>query len=1285
MSVQELFQPQAVLWGQAYETLVKRGVLTRLLEEGLLEVDDPRLAAWRSVRLANVTGALRRELDLLDVAAQEVVEAGVEHLALTAFGSGYTAMREYLKPLRGKLATGKLRLRGLYCPLAMPGEHANNEETRDRARAEFAAALAIRGAVDRVWTDKGMPARSDFTLWLSGEAAEDQLLVQEYSFDMVGDLPDFRTEGAHLEELLNHRRLIETRGVFARVAAEVDGESFALSEDIKNHLLALTAENKPLYKLCQACGYVESTEAVLRAAGLLTKPCVVRALAITPNGLESLAAKFGEPGAQDPRRALMGQMATAYRQATKPADNNSEQLTAKVQAAFLAVFRRLPKSLRDGLKPLKGDPTPGQEFAFEFTETMPNLVNPACKFSITDALTLVDESMESAEYFGKGAKAAIEPALLELSRSGEVTLRDLHAATIVAGLRSAPKGVVSIVALEGNPGIGKTTAVMRDLGARKDGYLFAYLSPRVVINREVTDKMARNDGELTGTLTLTTNAELIASTERWYKAQVELGRAPKRRVQAAVVVDGVPDLQTPNGSTLFLTPEQEAEIESAHAGSRISKTTLSEHEDLVQERSLPGVLSTMAEATRELLEENPGVNRVVLTAALQGFRDKGGGKTTLQALSKIFKNSKSETKAGLEERRRFARRHPTIFVMVDELAGDGAGAPFVNEVARWLQQEFVTCFEDHGEPSPFTVVLIVSDASLANDVVLDRYLNAGGRTPDKVLISPSAGARPFRMLVNQVKVGGIRRPVLHVMTNSFPARTLDVTYKVRLNPVSLEAKDGVIPSPRKAIRESCGEMQLQSALTEILAALAKGAAQVIYFQQDKQFLGDLRALLLKDGEHGLVPGDIAILDSSVPGAKRKQLVEPENRDRTRVFLMTSSGARGVSFPKTDWIIAHVPRFSPECALMEISQLVYRGRGQYVDEHGNRVSGDDVPRHLVMLIDDFQVTDAGPNPRQWLRQSMDLMTLLVMLRATLFTRMTGDSGLHQPIAFVPVGGTGLAELVVAMSQFVRDFLRECDVYLRRHDDQERVSLVKRAQGNVLELFGNAHLKGTAIKGGDGRSFARPDEVNRLLKAATTAISPLVSMPAGSVIPDHTYFGGPLVYENWASFDKTEIFSFEGHETQTQARSRQLFAQLLAIRDDSDFPANLRKPAASLWQLLAREKPDAANEFYTTKLMRSPNTWLALPVGYAQFMKSGEDRLPYRCEEPEEWHQALASAVLGGSTVVPAIPKYEAFPWAASIGKTDPLGFDQVFDDRYFMASSELNLLNTLLLASGGDEA
>ena len=49
-------------------------------------------------------------------------------------------------------------------------------------------------------------------------------------------------------------------------------------------------------------------------------------------------------------------------------------------------------------------------------------------------------------------------------------------------------------------------------------------------------------------------------------------------------------------------------------------------------------------------------------------------------------------------------------------------------------------------------------------------------------------------------------------------------------------------------------------------------------------------------------------------------------------------------------------------------------------------------------------------------------------------------------------------------------------------------------------------------------------------------------------------------------------------------------------------------------------------------------------------------------------------------MPPLPKYESFPWAAAVGDVSPLKLDLVFDDRYFMASNEMNLLNTLLLAN-----
>ncbi|WP_343627997.1 hypothetical protein [Comamonas aquatica] len=186
---------------------------------------------------------------------------------------------------------------------------------------------------------------------------------------------------------------------------------------------------------------------------------------------------------------------------------------------------------------------------------------------------------------------------------------------------------------------------------------------------------------------------------------------------------------------------------------------------------------------------------------------------------------------------------------------------------------------------------------------------------------------------------------------------------------------------------------------------------------------ELRMRMAEHQGFGLNLDNVQILDSSVPGYRRRELVDPKVRDTVKVFLMTSSGARGVSFPLTDWIVASVPRFNVEAALMEIAQLIYRGRGMYTDETGAKVSGDRVPRHLVMLVDDYVVSDGEMDKRQWLRQSLDLMTLLVMLRSTIYTRITGDAGLKQPLALVPVGAVGTEELISLMSQHVAEFVKE----------------------------------------------------------------------------------------------------------------------------------------------------------------------------------------------------------------------------------------------------------------------
>jgi hypothetical protein len=219
------FHQQAVVWGQVYEVLVKRGVLACLIEEELIAPEAPGLQAWREVKLLQISRMLTLELGLLDEREKDIVKAAVQHMALTAFGVGYTATRAYIQSVRSRTPKNPdgWKVRALWCPLALPGHTSAGEEARVANLGAFHRELGLVGIVDSNWARKGQPANADFLLWLSHEGKDDCLLVQEYSYDMAAADGDFREQGAHLDELLRHRRIVDSRSVFARVSAEVMG------------------------------------------------------------------------------------------------------------------------------------------------------------------------------------------------------------------------------------------------------------------------------------------------------------------------------------------------------------------------------------------------------------------------------------------------------------------------------------------------------------------------------------------------------------------------------------------------------------------------------------------------------------------------------------------------------------------------------------------------------------------------------------------------------------------------------------------------------------------------------------------------------------------------------------------------------------------------------------------------------------------------------------------------------------------------------------------------------
>ena len=90
------------------------------------------------------------------------------------------------------------------------------------------------------------------------------------------------------------------------------------------------------------------------------------------------------------------------------------------------------------------------------------------------------------------------------------------------------------------------------------------------------------------------------------------------------------------------------------------------------------------------------------------------------------------------------------------------------------------------------------------------------------------------------------------------------------------------------------------------------------------------------------------------------------------------------------------------------------------------------------------------------------------------------------------------------------------------------------------------------------------------------------------------------------------------------------------------------------------------------------------GFAEALAKPENVVDNRCDDlknPEEWEVFLGRCLSKWDNVTPVIPVYPAgnIPYAGVLDESDPLKYNIVFNDQYFMLSTELNLLNMLLLS------
>lgn len=165
--------------------------------------------------------------------------------------------------------------------------------------------------------------------------------------------------------------------------------------------------------------------------------------------------------------------------------------------------------------------------------------------------------------------------------------------------------------------------------------------------------------------------------------------------------------------------------------------------------------------------------------------------------------------------------------------------------------------------------------------------------------------------------------------------------------------------------------------------------------------------------------------------------------------MTASGSRGLSFPKAKHILVEIPGFQIEKNLMEVIQVIYRGRGN------DKIDNQD--KELIFYLSERSVyyRDNEQNKELSLQESvLNLLNILLILKASIMTRIFGSGRVgRENFIIIPIGGKSVfaagdtfsAQMVNLISQLKQE-------YHRNKSD----ALVKNVYTSLEQLLGKAEF-------------------------------------------------------------------------------------------------------------------------------------------------------------------------------------------------------------------------------------
>ncbi|VXD15259.1 Helicase-like protein [Planktothrix serta PCC 8927] len=1188
----------------------------------------------QNISFSQIVKALVKQEQIIDEKDKKNAEKWSLFFLKKAFLAGLKFLDEYIQAMG--LSQNKLKhLEILYYQCCFDGNNSlgtYNKNIDPQAIHETLSQL-ISLEVNQVkeYSQKGNFLQAD-TLILIQCRGEYRILCIDYSIfsiKAIQNLGDLEEIEVLRKLLLSEISYLKSKSVFSNLGLDTKISELNISKELKTYFIGFKREDKETAKLIQAGSYVDSFYKFLRSHNLLNpaNSVIFNIVGYSDRGISSMSI-------------------------------NQENLEILETCAEIYKYKATDQQIQDGRRDVLRKINRNAYRSFNQGKQFIDQLLAVNQYGITPII-----HSEKIEGFCNSIDIIPQDLATKLQVTPNIDLRKAHAELITQALNSD----VTYIFLTGNPGIGKTTAITNFLKTQQclnEGFLFFYVSPRKQVNLDIIEKFKNPENqqlEDDRIFAITTSSVLIANNKGKYTVNYLNNQCSKKRFTQQGV-DFIP---------------QDYELLSTKPSKNLDRIT--EDEIQAKNSSSRGVLNSICQGIYTLINRQTS-NNIVATVSIQSLKKTQNSQDTLEHFEKIFKDAYN-SREGIpipEKMRAISGRIKHLLIMIDEITGDDGGTEFLNRISEILKQYGLT-----NSTFGFNTKIIVADASIVDPDVIKQHLGETTSEPNKIFFRKaksediSLSIQPFSFNSNQFNATVIN-------ANSYPAKNLEITYKVFIQSNRYNEESSLIKNYdlEKEVQE---EM-----ITDINNFLDnQNSEQIIIYIQDKQRLANLIEKIRKHQNQFEQYQDYLEIHANLSEDEKIKISEYKNQ--VKVIFMTASASRGLSFPKVKQILVDIPRFEIEKNLMEVIQVIYRGRGSY-NQDGLEKTLDDQDKHLVFYLCEQVIIYPKQHPelssdskddQQLSRQEsvLNILNILLILKTSIMTRIFGSGRIgSEYFMMIPIGGKSVFTAGQTFSSKMSNLIKQLK---KEHTRRPYDPLLKSVYSSLEALLSSVEINlgmGNTSPEDQGLSYLelQTSFTSKFSELLNNNLEGLLNFPPiqssyinGSllIVP----LTGRFIEERYKMRLEQEILSFN---------NRELLHQMSRIANSSTYPENIcyaLKEAIELVNLLL-EQPYKTQKFeqnsqYLDQYYVIPLFTLITGEALRQYFTSQEP-------EPEDlrFRDILAAYIRCLYPVCNILPighQYKDFPWILfrSYSLNEIRG--KLFTDKYFLMSHELNVLNLIL--------